>query len=67
MPTIPPHPSDTSSDPTPPCTNAHVDGCPSCVVNSEAPEYAERRPSGCEAFYRCTDCGHEWTTAWGCR
>lgn len=67
MPTIPSHPPDDSPRPTPVCTNAHVDGCPKCVVNSEMPVHVERRPDGCEAFYRCTDCGHEWPTSWGCR
>lgn len=49
------------------CAAAHVDGCPDCVVNVEPPEHVERRPDGCSGFYRCADCGREWTTAWRCR
>jgi hypothetical protein len=53
--------------PDPPtCTLAHVDGCPDCVLNVEAPEHAETTARGCLAFYRCHDCGHTWETAWGC-
>lgn len=48
------------------CTNPHVDGCPECVVNSEEPTHLTRLPDGCDAAYRCADCGHEWDTAWGC-
>lgn len=53
-------------DAPPPCTNPHVDGCPGCVVNSEIPEHVQPTARGCLATYRCTDCGFEWDTAWGC-
>lgn len=56
-------PSDTSST----CTLAHVDGCPECIYNTEAPEHTEPTGHGCLATYRCHDCGHTWETAWGCR
>ena len=59
---IPPTPDGSST-----CTDPHVDGCGGCVTNVEPPEHVERRPDGCSAYYRCNDCGHEWTTAWGCR
>lgn len=59
---IPPTPDGSST-----CTSPHADGCPGCVANTEPPEHVERRPDGCSAFYRCNDCGHEWTTTWGCR
>lgn len=57
-----PRPDDT----TPPCSLAHVDGCPDCVTNTEAPEHVEPSPRGCVCFYRCHDCGYVWQTAWGC-
>lgn len=40
---------------------SRLDGCPECVRNVEAPH----RWHGRTAFYRCTDCGHEWSTSWG--
>lgn len=55
------------TDPSSTCTDPHVDGCGGCVTNVEPPEHVERRPDGCSAYYRCSDCGHEWTTSWGCR
>jgi len=48
------------------CTNPHVDGCPKCVVNTEEPIHLARLNGGCDTAYRCTDCGHQWETAWGC-
>lgn len=58
-----PYPPDTAST----CTDPHVDGCPECVVNTEAPIVLERLNPGCSAAYHCTDCGHSWETAWGCK
>lgn len=47
------------------CIEPHVDGCPGCVVNVEPPADVLRLERGCLADYRCTDCGHEWSTSWG--
>lgn len=41
-----------------------VDGCPECVVNTEAPFDAYPTRGGYVATYRCSDCGHHWSTAW---
>ena len=46
---------------------ARIDGCPECVVNTEAPLRVRESPGNVPGFtadYRCTDCGHRWTTAW---
>lgn len=53
-------------DNAPPCTEPHVDGCPGCVVNTEPPRTRESVGGHCQTTYACTDCGHEWTTAWWC-
>jgi hypothetical protein len=42
----------------------HIDGCPECVVNSEAPHTTERTPAGWTESYVCADCGHRWYTCW---
>lgn len=52
------------TDPSSTCTDPHVDGCPSCVVNMETPEEFIRKKGSCIATYLCTDCGHRWTTSW---
>jgi hypothetical protein len=57
-----PHASDTPST----CTAPHLDGCPECVVNVEAASMVVRKDGSCIATYLCTDCGHQWTTSWGC-
>lgn len=45
---------------------AQADGCPSCVANVESPTWVDEPMTGTGyiAHYRCTDCGHEWTTSW---
>lgn len=44
---------------------ARLDGCPSCIINSEVPFGAFQPPAGgLVALYRCTDCGHRWHTSW---
>ena len=45
---------------------AQADGCPSCVANVGAPAWVDEPMTGTGyiAHYRCTDCGHEWTTSW---
>ena len=43
---------------------ARIDGCPNCVYNAEAPRRVRPCPNGFRADYVCTDCRHEWTTAW---
>lgn len=48
------------------CSNPHLDGCPNCITNTEEPRHMIRLADGCDAGYRCSDCGHEWSTAWGC-
>lgn len=51
----------------PACAEPHADGCPECVVNVEEPWFHDVGPRGCSGAYRCSDCGHEWTTSWGGR
>lgn len=44
---------------------ARLDGCPSCVVNTEVPFGTFQTHSrGVVALYKCTDCGHRWHTSW---
>jgi hypothetical protein len=44
---------------------ARLDGCPSCVTNSELPYGAFWTPSGSlVGMYRCHDCGHRWHVSW---
>ena len=44
---------------------ARLDGCPSCVTNTEVPFGAFQPPNGAlVALYKCHDCGHRWHTAW---
>jgi hypothetical protein len=58
-------PTAESSENHPPISElGHVDGCPSCVRNSEAPFDTYPTTDGYVATYRCTDCGHRWSTAW---
>lgn len=58
---IPPTP-DTAST----CTEPHVDGCGSCIYNSEEPLlWVPDDQGGCSCVYRCSDCGYEWTTNYG--
>jgi hypothetical protein len=42
-----------------------IDGCPECVLNTEAPTDATPTEGGWRCAYRCSDCGHRWTTSWG--
>jgi len=58
---IVPQPADTP----PPPRYAAVDGCPECVINTEAPILTHPVEGGFVAFYSCSDCGHDWSTAWG--
>lgn len=50
---------------TTPPRPANIDGCPSCIANTEPPRLTHEIEGGVVAFYRCTDCRHEWSTAWG--
>jgi len=44
---------------------ARVDGCPSCVTNTEAPQRISGMPDGgFRAYYGCGACGHRWYTTW---
>lgn len=43
---------------------ARIDGCPSCVVNTEAPRWTASTAHGFTAAYTCSDCGHRWSTDW---
>jgi hypothetical protein len=46
---------------------ARIDGCPECVVNAEPPVRVRESHSNVPGFYadyRCSDCGHRWTTGW---
>lgn len=49
------------------CVAPHVDGCPECVLNYEAPQVHELITDGCRCSYECADCGHRWVTAYGRR
>ena len=42
-----------------------LDGCPSCVVNTETPSSVYATDAGHLANYVCLDCGHAWSTSWG--
>lgn len=55
-------PSADSSDTCPPFSA--VDGCPSCVLNTEPPRSVIALTAGYRATYLCSDCGHAWTTDW---
>ena len=67
-----PHPFRVPKSDTDTCTRwaiwmAKIDGCPECVVNTETPLRVREtftNIAGFQADYRCTDCGHRWTTAW---
>lgn len=44
---------------------AKIDGCPSCVINAEAPYAGFTDPAGAlVCMYHCADCGHRWHTSW---
>lgn len=43
---------------------SQCDTCPECCTNLEPPRHVEPTRDGYEAYYRCTDCRHTWTTAW---
>lgn len=50
---------------TPGLPESLIDGCPSCVVNVEAPSSVYAISAGHLANYVCLDCGHAWSTSWG--
>jgi hypothetical protein len=56
-------PSSTPTDETPPPLSL-VDGCPRCIFNTEEPVRSYEMRDGWLGIYRCTDCDHEWFTAW---
>jgi len=58
-------PQDTPSSMGNARTLVHIDGCPECIDNAEAPHLVEvDSPTATTEHYRCTDCGYSWTTAW---
>ena len=43
---------------------ARIDGCPECVTSYQTPLGIQPAPHGFLADYVCTNCRHQWTTAW---
>ena len=43
---------------------SRLDGCPSCVLNVEAPSSTYATADGFLSNYVCLTCGHAWSTSW---
>ena len=67
LPILPPPPPTRATSSPRAETQARVDGCPECIANTEPPLLEHPIEDGFVAFYRCSDCGHLWSTAWGDR
>lgn len=49
---------------TAPPPESRIDGCPVCVLNTEAPTAWIGTAGDCVCAYVCSDCGHRWITSW---